>query len=287
MARRTALLPFLTLVCAGLLPSTAHALARIPQPPEPLFQVVGEHINESSGLAVSADGKRYYTVPDAGRPAEVYAVDGKGKTKVILALPQPELNEDWEDVAVARAADGTGQLYIADTGDAFVARTAGSLPERTSYRLLRVTEPAASASGRVALAGNQVEVFTLVYADGAPHNSEALLVHPVTGKVFLVEKAEKAGRKSGLWSVPGALKASGSNVLRQALADLKIVGVSGAAFSPDGDRVVIRNATTAYLWWIEDEDVAKSMRAKPIEIDLPVQRQGRASPSPPTDDPCW
>ncbi|WP_141703525.1 hypothetical protein [Planobispora rosea] len=246
----------------------------LPQPPEPLFHVLGNTINEASGLAVSADGKRHYAVPDAGRPAEVYALDGTGKTRLTLALPRTELNEDWEDVAVARAADGTGQLYVADTGDGFVARTANGLPERTSYRLIRVTEPAASATGRITLAEEQIAVFPLVYSDGAPHNSEAMLVHPATGRVFLVEKAEKAGRKAGLWSAPASLRANADNVLRQALPDLKIVGVSGGSFSPDGDRVVLRNATTAYLWWIKNDDVAQSMRAEPVEIELPLQRQG-------------
>ncbi|MFC4058771.1 hypothetical protein ACFOWE_10725 [Planomonospora corallina] len=272
MTRRTALAPLLALACAVLPPPAAHA--RIPQPPEPLFHVAGKTISEASGLAVSADGKRHYTVPDAGRPAEVYVVDRTGKTRAVLALPAAELNEDWEDIAVTRAADGTGRLHIADTGDAFAVRTAAGLPERTSYRLLRVAEPRASASGRVDLGQERVEVFPLVYADGAPHNSEALLVHPVTGRVFLVEKAEKEGRRAGLWSAPATLRAGADNVLRQALPDLGILGVSGAAFSPDGDRVVVRDATTAYLWWVKGGDVARSLRARPVEIDLPLQRQG-------------
>ncbi|MBG0827423.1 hypothetical protein HS041_06555 [Planomonospora sp. ID67723] len=275
MARRMALAPLLTLACAGLLaPAAQAATARAPQPPEPIFHVLGGRIVEASGLAVSADGERYYTLPDAGRPAEVYVIDGTGKTRATLGLPRAELNEDWEDLAAVRPAGGAGHLYIADTGDAFFTRRDAGLPPRTSYRLLRIAEPGAEVTGSTPVAEEDVTVFPLVYADGAAHNSEAMFVQPGTGRVFLVEKTEDAKRKTGLWSAPAVLKEDGDNTLRRVLADLKIVGVSGAAFSPSGDQVVIRNATTAYLWRIKDGDVARSLRAEPVEIELPLQKQG-------------
>lgn len=239
--------------------------------PEPIFQVEDGRIAEASGLAISADGMRYFAVPDAGGAAEVYVINGKGETNALLTFPVQITNQDWEDIASVRTADGKEYLYIADTGDAFFVRRAASQPPRTSFALIKVDMPAPNAKGAV-LAANPV-VYPFQYADKSNRNVEALFVHQPSGRVYVVDKTEKPDQPAVVWSAPAKLS-TGGNVLRKVVADVRIQGVSGAAASPTGDRVVLRNATKAYLWWIKNGNVAASMGAAPIVIDLPAQKQG-------------
>ncbi|WP_143020145.1 hypothetical protein [Sinosporangium album] len=253
--------------------ATAHASSVIEvDPPERLFEVIGGRITEASGLALSEDGERFYTIPDAGGPAEVYVFGKKGETTAILTLPTRDLNEDWEDIAVVKGKDGRRHIYLADTGDAWFVRRDKGMPNRTEYRLLKFPEPDPSVKGETPV--TDVITYTLAYADGGSHNSEAVAVHPRTGQVFFIAKTEKAGAPVRAWSAPATLSQNRTNTLRQIHADLRVQGASGASFSPTGDRLVVRNATHAYVWWIKNSDVAASLRAKPITVELPTQRQG-------------
>jgi hypothetical protein len=74
---------------------------------------------------------------------------------------------------------------------------------------------------------------------------------------------------------PELLVAGVTNALT-ALADLPMVEVRGAAFSPDGGLLAVRTPTTAYVWRVEGDDVAAAVRAAPVEVALPTQRQGES-----------
>jgi len=67
-------------------------------------------------------------------------------------------------------------IFVGDIGD--------NKLERSSYGIYRVTEPSITSSveGTVAF-----DYFPFAYDDG-PHNAEALVVDPVTGRVYVVLK---------------------------------------------------------------------------------------------------
>ncbi|GAA4104621.1 hypothetical protein [Nonomuraea soli] len=240
---------------------------------ESLFTVKDQRIAQSSGLAVSEDGARFYTSGDAGSGLdEVWGLDRDGRTALTVTLPAGS-NEDWEDIAVTRGADGRSKIFLADTGDAYTVRKKAGQAPRTEFGLTVFDEPAAGAAGTVAATG--VADYRLAYQDNASRNSEALLVQPGTSRVFLLTKTERPGEKPDLWAAP-ALVAGKVNTLTRLVPGVPVPHATGAAFSPSGDRLVIRDDTTAYLWKVSGGDVAGALRAAPIRVSLPDQRQGEA-----------
>jgi hypothetical protein len=234
--------------------------------------VTDPRIAQASGLATGENGRVLYSHEDSGRSTDVYGLGAKGKVQFTIHLPAGS-NEDWEDMAAVKLRNGRRALYLGDIGDALLTRQAARKSGRRDFKVLRFDEPPANSTGEVAATG--LETYRLRYADGIPgRNAETLLVQPGTGRVFVVTKTETPQQHAALWEAPADLNPRGVNLLRNVLPDLPVTRASGGAFSPTGDRVVIRNDDTAFVWWINDNDVAKSLAEKPEEILLPQQKQG-------------
>ncbi|WP_283139094.1 hypothetical protein [Rhizohabitans arisaemae] len=238
-------------------------------PPSIMFTTADTRIGQSSGLTVA--GSRIFTLGDAGSGLDqVWGLDGTGKAAVTINLPAGS-NEDWEDIAAVKDRDGRRRIYLADTGDAHNVRSRQGLPSRREFRVIRFDEPDPARTGTVAATG--VAVQRLKYPDEVTHNVEAMLVQPGTGKVFLVNKTEKAEQKTTLWAAP-AFSPNQVGTLTAVVPEIPVFRATGAAFSLSGDRLVIRNEQTAYLWKVVKGDVAKAFENAPTEIPLPDQRQG-------------
>ncbi len=101
----------------------------------------------------------------------------------------------------------------------------------------------------------------MVYPDG-PRDAEALLAHPVTGRLYVVSKVVFGGT---IYEAPERLGTGSPNRLR-ALADVTGL-VTDGAFFPDGRHLVLRTYTKALVYSFPDLSLLG-------EIDLPGQRQG-------------
>ncbi|MEV5747776.1 hypothetical protein AB0L00_08145 [Actinoallomurus sp. NPDC052308] len=252
------------------------ATARVGADPGPIdaqvVEVVADPaITQASGLATSENGRVLYSHEDSGRSTDVFGLDAKGKAQFTVRLPAGS-NQDWEDISAVRLRNGKRAIYLGDIGDALRVRQTAKKSGRRDYAVLKFDEPPANSTGQVSPAG--LETYRLRYADGVPgRNAETLLVQPGTGRVFVVTKTETAQQVASLWEAPASLNPQGVNLLRKVL-DVPVTRASGGDFSPTGDRVVIRNDDTAYVWWINDGDVAKSLTEKPAEVLLPQQQQG-------------
>jgi WD40 repeat protein len=103
--------------------------------------------------------------------------------------------------------------------------------------------------------------FPIEYSDGMPHNVETLLVNPVTGEKFLVTKAKKS--PGALFALPQRLQPDATNV-----ATLVAVGaprkVSDGAISPDGDSVVLRNASKLYVYDTTSHALVQTVDSPPL-----------------------
>ncbi|MBT2451095.1 WD40 repeat domain-containing protein [Streptomyces sp. ISL-43] len=187
------------------------------------FTISDPRIKESSGLAASRIHPGvYWTHNDSDDGPYVYAVDSAtGKTVARITLTGIGKPRDVE--AISLGPDG--QLYVGDIGD----NLGGSWNHVWIYRF-----PEPKTLGDLTL---KAEQFTVKYADG-PRNAEALMVHPVTGRVYIASKDERAG---GLYEGPATLSASGTNTFRR-IGD--VPWVTDGAFSPDGGRLALRG----YLW---------------------------------------
>lgn len=207
------------------------------------FRFADPEIVESSGLVVlpgsGRDGGLVVTTNDSGDSGRVFAVDpASGATVGVTTWPT-----DPEDVE-ALAPAGPGHVWVADIGDNQHARDAVSVLRVPVGRGDRDVVP---------------EAYDLVYPDGS-HDAEALLSHPVTGRLFVITKGVFAGT---VYAAPQRLRADRANRLAE-VGDAPGI-VTDATFLPGGGGVVMRTYSSAHLssypswqavesWSLPDQD---------------------------------
>ncbi|MEU4080541.1 hypothetical protein DEJ45_15605 [Streptomyces venezuelae] len=209
-----------------LLPA-GHARAE-GQEPDRDFTIEDSRVTESSGLAASrAHPGIYWTHNDQDAPL-IYGIDSRtGKTVATLTMQGVGTPRDMEAIAVGP----DGDIYVGDIGD----NLDGSWDHVWIYRF---PEPKTLRDQKVT-----AKQYVVKYADGA-RNAEALMVHPKTGRVYIASKNEDGG---GLYAGPERLSSSGTNVFRRVG---EVPWVTDGAFSPDGDRLLLRGYLMAreYAW---------------------------------------
>ena len=227
LPRSSAVAVLAALVTVTVLPPATAVAAETPGAAG--FTITDPRIRESSGLTASRlHPGVYWTHNDSDDGPYVYGVDAAtGKTVARVTLTGIGTPRDVE--AISLGPDG--QLYVGDIGD----NRNGTWDHVWVYRF---PEPRQLADTTV-----KAEQFTVTYADG-PRDAEALMVHPVTGRVYIASKHE---RTAGLYEGPERLSAGGTNVFRR-VAD--VPWVTDGAFSPDGGRLTLRGYFTArtYPW---------------------------------------
>ncbi|MER8042059.1 WD40 repeat domain-containing protein [Streptomyces sp. NPDC094032] len=192
------------------------------------FTIEDPRITESSGLAASrAHPGIYWTHNDQDAPL-IYGIDSRtGETVATLTMKGVGTPRDMEAISVGP----DGDIYVGDIGD----NLDGSWDHVWIYRF---PEPKQLKDQTV-----RATQYDVKYADGA-RNAEALMVHPKTGRVYIASKNEKGG---GLYQGPERLTTSGTNVFRRIG---EVPWVTDGAFSPSGDRLVLRGYFLAeeYAW---------------------------------------
>ncbi len=114
----------------------------------------------------------FVTTNDSGDSARVFTVDDDGETVGVTAW-----SATTPDDVEALAPAGDGEVWVGDIGD--------NPGERASISVSRV--PVGPGDRDV-----EVPTYTLVYPDG-PRDAEALLAHPVTGRLYVVSKVVFGG----------------------------------------------------------------------------------------------
>jgi hypothetical protein len=206
-------------------------------------------ITESSGLALSARHPGVvYTHNDSGDAPRVFAVGRDGRTAAVLTIAGAQAR-DWEAIAPGRA--GSGTFWVGDIGD--------NIDGWPSYAVYKVQEPSSLRSQTL-----PATKYVLTYPDGS-HNAESLLVHPRTGRLYVVTKTLSGG---ALYEAPTTLSTTSPNVLRRIAPALEYA--TDAAFSPDGRHYVVRGYVDARVY-------ATATPGKAIAtVDLPAQAQGES-----------
>lgn len=202
-------------------------------------------INESSGMVASrANPGLFWTHNDSGDGPFIYAFDRQGKSRGVWRV-QGASARDWEDIAAGPGPEANrSYLYVGDIGD--------NSSKRASIEIYRVIEPTiAAADARATKSKPRVteaaETIRLRYPDGS-HDSETLLVHPVSGDVYVITK-EFLG-KAGVYKAKAPLDSRRTISLSHA-GDVSIPSllggfVTGGDISPDGRRVAICDYTQGY-----------------------------------------
>jgi hypothetical protein len=249
-------------VAAGMLAAAQPGQAAVTTPSSSaLFSLQSASITESSGVAFA--GGVYWTHND-GPANKFYAIDAKGRTLASFATPnQPTKGSDWEDLAVGTDERGVASLFIGDIGDNGKARK--------EIAVLRVTRPQVNTS-KTDVAGTATGMvrYRLAYPDGA-HDAESLLVQPGTNRIFVISKA--AG--GGIYAAPTKPSTTTVNKLTK-IGTVTIPGATGAAFSTDGKRLVVRQYKNAAVYTVKDGNVTAAVKTKPVAFNMPSQSQGES-----------
>ncbi|MEI2775529.1 MAG: hypothetical protein V9G19_06055 [Tetrasphaera sp.] len=196
------------------------------------------NITESSGLALVSGF--FVTANDNGDEGRVFTVDSSGSTVGVTKWNQRP--RDVEAVAPA----GPGSVWVGDIGDNHAQRSTISVGKVPVGRGTRTVTPSA---------------YTLAYPDG-PHNAEALLVHPVTHRLYIATK-EFVG--ASLYAAPPTLRAGIVNRLSRVGSVASVV--TDGAFDADGCHLVLRTYGKAHVY-------ALTGLRKIGSATLPTQQQG-------------
>ncbi len=236
-------------------------------PAEVVATMEAAGVNEASGLAPShARPGIWYTHNDAGGAAEIYAFQLDGSF-VETHLVHGADFDDWEDLSSAPCRDGGGWcLYVGDIGD--------NGRDRETISVYELREPAAGADAVV------IDTWHGRYPAG-PQDSEALFVHPRTGRIYLATKDAESD-VSAIYRFaeePGELPVELEHVADWTV-ELQGAATTGGDWDLDGDRLVIRTYGVAFEWttepcdadahWAETPTIwpIEDMRGEAIAYDL-------------------
>ncbi|MFI8088390.1 WD40 repeat domain-containing protein [Streptomyces sp. NPDC086080] len=194
------------------------------------FSINDPRITESSGLAASRlHPGVYWTHNDSDDGPYLYAVDSAtGETVARLTLTGIGSPRDVEAISV-----GPGnKIFVGDIGD----NLGGTWPYVWIYEL-----PEPKKLGDATVRATQ---YVVKYSDG-PRDAESMVVHPKTGRVYIVDKKEEGGH---LYEGPEKLSSSGENIFRP-IAPVEL-WATDAALSPDGQQLAVRGyfGGVHYAW---------------------------------------
>ena len=239
---------------------------------EELGVVAYEEIDEASGLVDSrrnpgvlwvhndsGDGPFLYALSHSGEHLGVWDVDGASA-------------RDWEDLAASQDPEtGAQLLYVGDIGD--------NSETRDSVVVYRIEEPQVDPEG-----GEQGGTLTalaieLDYPHGNKHNAETLMVDPVTDDLYIVTKSYDG--TTGIFRKPAPHEADTLTTMEEitwldfSSSPLGGNATTGGAFSPLGDRFVIRTYGSTVYVWLRDgaESVEEALETDPCPLTMPWERQ--------------
>lgn len=257
---------------------TSFLQAELEQPVAKQVILADKRIHESSGIARSLRHPGvFWTHNDSGGEPCVFAVDAQGKTLAKMRVPKAA-NFDWEDIASGPDAQGKPSLFIADIGD--------NLTIRPTVQIYQIPEPDLPDDPANEHETAPPQIWHVAYPD-RPHNAESLLVHPQTGRLYIVTKSEDGN--SALYALPHPLVSGKAMTLEKILPltfpALKRLGkrpsdaqmTTAASFSPDGSRLVIATYNHLQEWRIRGKQTLVSALAQPAQlIEPPALRQMEA-----------
>lgn len=246
-------------------------------PPTKLADLEDPTIDESSGLVASRTSPGcYWTHNDSGNAPLIYAFDSNGRRRGVWRVTGATAR-DWEDIAAGPGPKpNQNYLYIGDIGD--------NSDRRSEIIVYRIPEPVipngdpGSTTNRPQ-ATEAAEAIRLRYPDGR-HDAEALLVHPRTGKIYIVIKVPFDN--PGIYAAEPPTESSAATTLTR-LGELNIPSllggiITGGAIAPDGQRVALCDYTQGYELVLPDAATSfDTIWKQPIQtVNLGKRKHGES-----------
>jgi hypothetical protein len=201
----------------------------------------------------------YWTLNDSGNDADIFAIDEQGAQRGIFHVSNAR-NVDWETMQLGPDGAGGYAIYIGDVGDNNQDRK-----ESTIYRFAEPEPLAVNANVKEAQTA-KAEVFRIAFPNG-PRNTEAMLVHPVTGEIVFITKDDRG--RSEIYRVPSPLDPRSTTTLQLVgRLNLSAFGsrgelVTDASVSPDLRHVVVRTYTSGLEYDLADGAPLTSLWGQP------------------------
>lgn len=246
-------------------------------PPVTITTIKERAISESSGLVASRQTPgAYWTHNDSGGGPFIYSFDTRGDSLGTFTVTGAQ-NRDWEDISIGPGPQSNkSYLYIGDIGD--------NSSTRADVVVYRVAEPALNAATRTLTKKSPgttepAEAIRLRYPDG-PHDAEALLVHPVTGHIYIVIKL--------LISDPTVYEAAppftpGKTITMTQIGTVHVPSIfggviTGGSVSPDGRRVALCDYFQGYELVLPagSNNFSDIWKEKMVGFDLGKRKQGES-----------
>ncbi|PYS89678.1 MAG: hypothetical protein DMF62_06680 [Acidobacteria bacterium] len=243
---------------------------------EIIARISSKEINESSGLAVSkCQQDLIWTHNDSGDGPFIYAINSNGESLGTFRLPNVN-NVDWEDIATIKTNSGECLLYIGEIGD--------NERKRDIHAIYRIKEPIVAdevsvSSRKDPVITSAAEILRFSYSDGR-HNSEALMVDPLGGDIYVVTK-EFAGPASVFRIAPKFAPdevQTAPKIARISLPATPNGLVTGGDISPDGKHIVLCDYFAGYELLLSPtaNDLSSIWDQKPEAFDLGPREIGEA-----------
>ena len=191
-------------------------------------------IDELSGLAASKlHPGIIYAHNDSGDSSRLFAMTETGVARGQFKLMGNPAAHDWEDIAVGPCPAGSC-VFVGDIGD--------NNQVRDNLAVFRISEPEVTAAADVGTVQVAYDRFAFQYPGGAKHNAETLLVHPMTGVVYVLTKPPSGA--SEVYRFPMPLDASSTATLVK-VADLSVPAagdslLTGGDIDPCGQALLLR-----------------------------------------------
>lgn len=232
-------------------------------------------LDQPSGLGASrVNPDVLYVQSEKDRQTMIAVSERDGEVLGKYTVPIPNVY-DWEDMAVGPCPTGSC-VFAGDIGT-----NSGYAPKPDNVMsVVRVTEPNLAAGQTTGvLAGDH---FPYVYPDGRRPDAEALVVHPVTGEIFVILKTGTG--TSPVYRFPTPLPAPGvvSTLVKVADITLPIVDgkrnsaqITAASFHPRKNRLLVRTYTKVYEFRTETWDESPFTGTR-VELTDTSEGQGEA-----------
>ena len=254
--------------------AAATPLPRAPVEPAQLATLEDRRVKESSGLAASRrTADLFWTHNDSGDGPFVYAFDRAGRARGTFRVEGASAH-DWEDMAAGPGPSaGQSYLYAGDIGDNGREREFVVV-----YRFPEPELPAAQDAPTETRPTQPAEAIRLKYPDGA-HNAEALAVHPTTGDIYIVTKANA---EAGVYKLAAPFDPKAVNTMTKVATlrgpDFFGTLVTGADISPDGRRVALCDYAQGYELMLPDgsKNFDEVWRQTPAAVSLGPRLQGES-----------
>ena len=244
-------------------------------PPVKLAELEDEDVEESSGLVASRTSPgNYWTHNDSGNGPVIYAFGSNGRRRGVWRVTGAT-SDDWEDMAAGPGPKtNTSYLYIGDIGD--------NDGTRSEIILWRIPEPVIPATDTGSTARRPevtepAEKIRLRYPDGK-HDSEALLIHPKTGRIYLVTKVPFIN--AGVYAADMPID-TGEAVTLKRVGEIELPGlaggiVTGGAISPDGTRAALCDYFNGYEFVLKNPSLPfDSIWKEPLTVvDIGDRKHG-------------